>query len=220
MCFVKHLSVDAACEAVQQMAPYVASGDVIGLGADSTEKNNHPSKFAPVYDLARQVGFPRLTMHSGEEGPASWVRSTVFDLGIKRVDHAVHAADDEKLLDDLVKLGGVMFTVCPLSNVRLRVHKSVSESPIPLFLKKGIPFSINSDDPSYFVRFHSPLPLLFALLTLSSPHRAASSSTTTSPSRTLSPSLPRPGRRSSATVSRVRGAAKSARRSSRRSSHR
>jgi adenosine deaminase len=157
MCFVKHLSVEAACEAVREMVQYVASGDVIGLGADSTEKNNHPSKFAPVYELARQVGFPKLTMHSGEEGPADWVRSTVFDLGIRRVDHAVHAADDDQLLDDLVKLdGGVFFTVCPLSNVRLRVHKSVSESPIPKFLEAGIPFSINSDDPSYFGGTSSP----------------------------------------------------------------
>ncbi|GAA5947513.1 hypothetical protein JCM10213_005140 [Rhodosporidiobolus nylandii] len=149
MCFVKHLSVESACEAVKEMEPYVKSGEVIGLGADSTEKGNPPSKFASVYSLARDVGFPQLTMHSGEEGPADWVRQTVFDLGINRVDHGVHAADDDALLDELAKKG-TFFTVCPLSNVRLRVHSDVKESPIPKLLEKGVPFSINSDDPSYF----------------------------------------------------------------------
>ncbi|KPV78619.1 uncharacterized protein RHOBADRAFT_23675 [Rhodotorula graminis WP1] len=149
MCFVKHLSVESAQQAVVEMQPYVASGDVIGLGADSSEKDNPPSKFASVYDTAREVGFPRLTMHSGEEGPASWVRQTVFDLGINRVDHGVHAADDDELLDELAARG-TFFTLCPLSNVRLRVHTSVSESPIPKFLEKGIKFSLNSDDPAYF----------------------------------------------------------------------
>ena len=88
-------------------------------------------------------------MHSGEEGPASWVRQTVFDLGINRVDHGVHAADDDALLDELAGRE-TFFTLCPLSNVRLRVHKSVSESPIPKFLAKNIKFSLNSDDPAYF----------------------------------------------------------------------
>ncbi|GAA6058027.1 hypothetical protein JCM3770_003980 [Rhodotorula araucariae] len=149
MCFVKHLSIESAQQAVLEMEPYVKSGDVIGLGADSTEKDNPPSKFASIYSLARDVGFPRLTMHSGEEGPASWVRETVVDLGIDRVDHGVHAADDDALLDELAARG-TFFTLCPLSNVRLRVHSSVAESPIPKFLEKGIKFSLNSDDPAYF----------------------------------------------------------------------
>ncbi|GAA6036886.1 hypothetical protein JCM8097_006335 [Rhodosporidiobolus ruineniae] len=148
-CFVKHLSVESACEMVQSVAPYVASGDVVGLGADSTEKGNHPSKFAPVYNLARSLHYPQLTMHSGEEGPASWVRSTVFDLGINRVDHGVHAADDDALLEELAERG-TFLTMCPLSNVRLRVHTDVKESPIPKLLEKGVPFSLNSDDPAYF----------------------------------------------------------------------
>ncbi|GAA5989447.1 hypothetical protein JCM11641_007908 [Rhodosporidiobolus odoratus] len=149
MCFVKHLSVESACEAVQAMAPFVKSGHVIGLGADSTEKGNPPSKFAPVYDLARSVGFPNLTMHSGEEGPASFVRQTVFDLGINRVDHGVHAADEDQLLMELAERK-TFLTLCPLSNVRLRVHQSVKESPIAKLLEKGVAFSINSDDPAYF----------------------------------------------------------------------
>jgi len=106
------------------------------------------SKFASVYEKAREVGVPNLTMHSGEEGPADWVRQTLA-LGINRVDHGVHAADDPELLKELAARS-TLLTVCPLSNVRLRVHKDVKESPIPLLLEAGVPFSINSDDPSYF----------------------------------------------------------------------
>ncbi|GAA6007637.1 hypothetical protein JCM11491_003905 [Sporobolomyces phaffii] len=148
MCFVKHLSVESAVEAVADMSSYFANGQVCGLGADSSEKNNPPSKFASVYEKAREVNVPHLTMHSGEEGPAEWVRETLA-LGINRVDHGVHAADDPELLKELAARN-TLLTVCPLSNVRLRVHKDVKESPIPLLLEAGVPFSINSDDPSYF----------------------------------------------------------------------
>lgn len=150
MCFVKHLPVSEALVAVRDMAPFVQSGEVIGLGADSSEVNNPPSKFADVYDLARELEFPRLTMHSGEEGPADWVRQTVVDLGVNRVDHGFRAADDHDLLDELVRRD-TFLTLCPLSNVRLQVTpEGVHQSPIPLLLEKGVKFSINSDDPAYF----------------------------------------------------------------------
>ncbi|BGP21812.1 adenine deaminase [Rhodotorula toruloides] len=150
MCFVKHLSVESALEAVAEMKPFVEKGDVIGLGADSSEKNNPPSKFAAVYSLARELHFPRFTMHSGEEGPADWVRQTVFDLGINRVDHGFHAADDPKLLEELAHRE-TFLTLCPLSNVRLQVTpEGVHRSPIPVLLEKGVKFSLNSDDPAYF----------------------------------------------------------------------
>ncbi|POY72012.1 hypothetical protein BMF94_5021 [Rhodotorula taiwanensis] len=150
MCFVKHLPVSSALDAVREMQPFVESGDVIGLGADSSEVNNPPSKFAEIYSLARELSFPNLTMHSGEEGPADWVRQTVFDLGVNRVDHGFHAADDLELLDELARRD-TFLTLCPLSNVRLQVTpEGVHQSPIPLLLGKGVKFSINSDDPAYF----------------------------------------------------------------------
>jgi adenosine deaminase len=118
------------------------------------------SKFADVYDLARELEFPRLTMHSGEEGPADWVRQTVVDLGVNRVDHGFRAADDHDLLDELVRRD-TFLTLCPLSNVRLQVTpEGVHQSPIPLLLEKGVKFSINSDDPAYFGGELSPLGFL------------------------------------------------------------
>lgn len=181
------------------------------------------STFASVYETAREVGFPRLTMHSGEEGPASWVRQTVFDLGINRVDHGVHAADDDKLLDELAPRG-TFFTLCPLSNVRLRVHKSVSESPIPKLLAKGIKFSLNSDDPAYFGGASSPVPFLrpaAATCETDCPRPLfvqATSSTTTSLCTTRSSSTRRRGARLRRTASTGHGARTSARRPCRRTS--
>ena len=128
---------------------YVKTGQVHGLGCDSTELGNPPEKYKEVYQLARDLGMKHLTMHSGEEGPAAWVRTTVEDLGILRIDHGVRSADDPEVLKMLAERGAFL-TVCPLSNVRLCVHKDVSESPIPLFMKAGVKFSINSDDPAYF----------------------------------------------------------------------
>lgn len=167
------------------------------------------SKFAPVYDLARSLSYPHLTMHSGEEGPASWVRETVFDLGVNRVDHGVHAADDDALLDELAARK-TFLTLCPLSNVRLRVHTDVKESPIPKLLEKGVGFSINSDDPAYFGGALASL----VLLTQTDADEVlpqATSSTTTSPSPTPSPSPSRLGGRSPCSPSTDRGAARSAR---------
>lgn len=106
-------------------------------------------KYKEVYQRARDLGMKHLTMHSGEEGPASWVRTTVEELGITRIDHGVRSADDPEVLKLLVARNAFL-TVCPLSNVRLRVHTDVKESPIPKFMAAGVKFSINSDDPAYF----------------------------------------------------------------------
>lgn len=106
-------------------------------------------KYKEVYERARTLGIKNLTMHSGEEGPASWVRSSVEDLGLTRIDHGVRAADDPEVMK-LLADRDIFLTLCPLSNVCLRVHKSVAESPIPKFLQAGVKFSINSDDPAYF----------------------------------------------------------------------
>ncbi|KAM0752241.1 adenine deaminase [Meredithblackwellia eburnea MCA 4105] len=149
MCFVKHLPVSSALEAVEATAPFVHSGEVAGLGMDSTEINNPPEKFADVYTKGKELGFKNLTAHVGEEGPAQSVRTAVQDMGIHRIDHGIHAADDPELLKVLAEKN-VFLTVCPLSNVRLRCVTSVSEVPIPKFMEAGVKFSINSDDPAYF----------------------------------------------------------------------
>ncbi|KAM0793141.1 hypothetical protein ACM66B_000617 [Microbotryomycetes sp. NB124-2] len=148
MCFVKHLSVDSALEAVESMATYVQSGVVTGMGCDSSEKGNPPEKFVNVYKRAREIGFPNLSGHFGEEGPADNVRYAVEELGLRRIDHGVTSVNDPEVVK-LLADKGVFVTICPLSNVALKVFPSVEAGPIRAFLDAGVKFSINSDDPSY-----------------------------------------------------------------------
>lgn len=91
---------------------------------------------------------PHFTAHAGEEGPADFVRTAVQEMGIHRIDHGIHSADDPDLLKVLAEKK-VFLTVCPLSNVRLRCVTKVAEVPIPTFMAAGVKFSINSDDPAY-----------------------------------------------------------------------
>lgn len=103
-----------------------------------------------MYQRARELGFERLTGHVGEEGAADNVRMFIegFGMDINRLDHGIASADDPSLLDLLAERG-TLVTVCPLSNVRLKCVKSVGEVPLDKFLKHGVRFSINSDDPAY-----------------------------------------------------------------------
>ncbi|KAK4054816.1 adenine deaminase [Microbotryomycetes sp. JL201] len=148
MCFVRHLSVESALETVENMARFVKNGVVSGLGCDSTEKGNHPEKYQGIYKRARELGFPHLTGHFGEEGPAEYVRYAVETLGLQRIDHGVRSIDDPEVVK-LLADKGVFVALCPLSNVALKVFPSVEAGPIKVFLDAGVKFSINSDDPSY-----------------------------------------------------------------------
>ena len=121
------------------------SSRIIGIGLDSAELPFPPALFKDVYAASTL----RKTAHAGEEGPAGYIKSALDDLHVTRIDHGIRLIDDEALLQRVVK-ENVLLTVCPLSNVRLRAVKSISELPIRAFLDKGVKFSINSDDPAYF----------------------------------------------------------------------
>ncbi|KAL8278995.1 hypothetical protein RQP46_008664 [Phenoliferia psychrophenolica] len=149
MCFVKHLPVASALASVESIIPFVKSGAVLGLGMDSSEIGNPPEKYAEVYAKGKELGITHFTGHVGEEGPAAYVRTAVEDMGLRRIDHGIHSADDPELLKVLAERN-VFLTVCPLSNVSLKCIKSVADHPIPTFMKAGVKFSINSDDPAYF----------------------------------------------------------------------
>ncbi|KAI5479067.1 hypothetical protein MNV49_004349 [Pseudohyphozyma bogoriensis] len=148
-CFVKHLSVASAVETVESIIPFVKSGEVLGLGMDSTEIDNPPEKYASVYARAKELGMEYFTGHVGEEGPAQSVRTAVMDMGLRRIDHGIHAADDDELLKILAEKN-VFLTLCPVSNVQLRCVTKVAEVPILKFMEYGVKFSLNSDDPAYF----------------------------------------------------------------------
>ncbi len=146
MCFLRHLSAESAMETLERALPHRERITAVGL--DSTERGNPPSKFAAVFKRAREAGFLAVA-HAGEEGPAGYVRDSLDLLGVRRIDHGVRAVDDPELVERLVR-EQVPLTMCPLSNVKLRVFDRIEDHPLPELLDRGVLVTVNSDDPAYF----------------------------------------------------------------------
>lgn len=146
MCFLRHLSAEQAMQTLMQALPFKEW--IIGVGLDSSELGNPPEKFAAVYDRARSEGFIPVA-HAGEEGPPEYVWQALDLLRVKRVDHGVRSMEDEALVERLVR-ERIPLTVCPLSNVKLRVVDKLSDHPIKKMLDRGLIVTVNSDDPAYF----------------------------------------------------------------------
>jgi adenosine deaminase len=120
----------------------------VGVGLDSAELGNPPSKFANVFGRARAEGLHRVA-HAGEEGPPSYIWEALDLLHVERIDHGNRCLEDEALVHRLVS-DQVPLTVCPLSNVSLKVVESIESHPVPTMLHRGLRVTINSDDPAYF----------------------------------------------------------------------
>ena len=146
LCFLRHLSADEAAETMRRALPY--KGRIVGVGLDSSEVGHPPEGFKAVFEEAARHGFRRVA-HAGEEGPPEYIRQALDELGAERIDHGVRCVEDpglvRRLRDEQVPL-----TVCPLSNVRLRVFPSVEEHPVKRMLGEGLCVTVNSDDPAYF----------------------------------------------------------------------
>lgn len=146
LCFLRHLGGDEA-EATLAMAEPHLEG-VIAVGLDSTELNHPPELFADAYDMARDLGL-RAVAHAGEEGPPGYVWGALDILGAERIEHGVRSMEDPQLVARL-RRDQVPLTVCPLSNVALRVFDRLQDHPIPKMVNEGLVVSVNSDDPAYF----------------------------------------------------------------------
>jgi len=121
---------------------------IVGLGLDSAEVGNPPSLFEDVFARARAEGL-HVVAHAGEEGPPEYIWQALDILGAERIDHGVRALEDPALIERLVE-EEIPLTVCPLSNVRLRVFDSLSDHPLRSMLEMGLIVTVNSDDPAYF----------------------------------------------------------------------
>ncbi|SHE85538.1 adenosine deaminase [Vibrio gazogenes] len=146
MCFLRHLSEDDAIETLKQALPY--QDKIIGVGLDSSEQGHPPEKFARVFQMARDAGFIPVA-HAGEEGPASNIDDALNLLGVQRIDHGVRCVEDPQLVQQLAETR-MPLTVCPLSNIKLRVFDDMQQHNIVELLRQGLCVTINSDDPSYF----------------------------------------------------------------------
>lgn len=146
MCFLRHLDEKSAMETLNYALDH--KDKIIAVGLDSSELGNPPTKFVNVFERAQKEGFLTVA-HAGEEGPASYVWEALDHLNVMRIDHGVRSIDDKKLIDELAKRQ-IPLTVCPLSNLKLKVVSDLKDHPLKKMLDKNLLVTINSDDPSYF----------------------------------------------------------------------
>ncbi|MDA7967952.1 MAG: adenosine deaminase [Gammaproteobacteria bacterium] len=146
MCFLRDRDEEDALAVLEMAEPHRA--EIAGVGLDSAEAGNPPEKFARVFAEARARGYRRVA-HAGEEGPAEYVRGALDALGAERIDHGNAALGDAQLMERLAR-EGVPLTMCPLSNLKLRVVADLREHPLKKMLERGLCVTVNSDDPSYF----------------------------------------------------------------------
>src|SRR5690606_21300157 len=146
MCFLRHLSEEAAFETLEQALAY--KDQIIAVGLDSSEVGHPPAKFERVFAKAREAGF-LVVAHAGEEGPAEYVWEALDLLKVNRIDHGVRSEEDPELMQRLIA-EKMPLTVCPLSNLKLYVVENMQQHNIRRLLQQGVHVTVNSDDPSYF----------------------------------------------------------------------
>ncbi len=146
LCFLRHLSAEAAMTTLEQALPYRDS--IIAVGLDSSELGHPPAKFQPVFDRARAEGFLTVA-HAGEEGPPEYIWEAIRLLRVSRIDHGVRCVEDPTLVAYLAE-HQIPLTVCPLSNVKLCVFDSMAQHNLKQLMDLGLCVTVNSDDPAYF----------------------------------------------------------------------
>ncbi|MEO7106940.1 MAG: adenosine deaminase [Rhodoferax sp.] len=167
LCFLRHLSEEEAFACLEEALPL--RDKIVGIGLASSEVGHPPEKFAKVYARAKQLGF-RLVAHAGEEAPPAYIWSALDVLKVERIDHGVQAIHDAALMQRLAK-DRIPLTVCPLSNLKLRVFPTLQQHTLKQMLDAGIMATANSDDPAYFGGYiNENFTQTFAALGMTSAH--------------------------------------------------
>lgn len=146
MCFLRHLDEEDAQKTLDEALPY--KDKIVGVGLDSSELGHPPQKFQRVFERARKEGLLAVA-HAGEEGPAEYIWDSLKLLKVNRIDHGNRAVDDPELMKELAERQ-MPLTLCPLSNLKLKVVHDLKDHPLPTMLKHHLLATINSDDPAYF----------------------------------------------------------------------
>jgi adenosine deaminase len=146
MSFLRHMSEESALDTLEAAEPYLHMVSAVGL--DSSELGNPPEKFTQVFAKAKKLGLLRVA-HAGEEGPPSYIWGALNALDVNRIDHGVRSIEDPELVE-VLKRNQTPLTVCPLSNIKLRVFEDMRQHNILHLLEQGMLVTVNADDPSYF----------------------------------------------------------------------
>jgi len=146
MCFLRHLDEESGFEMLDQASAHKEK--IVGVGLDSSEIGNPPSKFKKLFEKAIEKGFLTVA-HAGEEGPPEYIWEALDILKVKRIDHGIQCLKDKKLIEKLIN-SQTPLTVCPLSNIKLSVFNKLEDHNLKKMLDKKLMVMINSDDPAYF----------------------------------------------------------------------
>ena len=147
MCFLRHLDEEKGFKILDQALAH--KDKIYGVGLDSSETGNPPNKYEKLFKKAIEYGFITVA-HAGEEGPPEYIWEALNLLNVKRIDHGVQCLKDEKLVEKLLSKNQIPLTVCPLSNIKLRVFNKLEEHNLKKMLDKKLMVMVNSDDPAYF----------------------------------------------------------------------
>ena len=146
MCFLRHLNEDECFKILDKALAH--KDKIYGVGLDSSEKGNPPKKFERLFKKALENEFITVA-HAGEEGPPEYIWEALNLLNVSRIDHGVQCLKDEKLVEILTK-NQIPLTVCPLSNIKLKVFNTLEDHNLKKMLEKKLMVMVNSDDPAYF----------------------------------------------------------------------
>jgi adenosine deaminase len=146
LCFLRHLSGEEAVATLREAEPYLEG--VVAVGLDSTEIGRPAELFEEAFGRARDLGL-RAVAHAAEEGPPENITSALDVLGAERIDHGVRSLEDPEVVRRL-SVEGIPLTMCPVSNVALKVVDRIEDHPLPLLMGEGVKVTVNSDDPAYF----------------------------------------------------------------------
>ena len=149
MCFLRDMSAESAMETLEKSLPH--KDGIIGVGLDSDERGNPPTKFKEVFARARDEGY-RLTMHCDvdQESSVDHIWQCLNEIGVERIDHGVNALEDDALIEE-IKSRGLGLTVCPISNGY--VTDGLKSDEVKRMLDRDVRVTINSDDPAYFLAY-------------------------------------------------------------------
>jgi adenosine deaminase len=149
MCFLRDMSAGSALETLEQSLPH--KDGIIGVGLDSDERGNPPTKFKEVFARARDEGY-HLTMHCDvdQENSVGHIWQCLNEIDVERIDHGVNALEDDALIEE-IKSRGLGLTVCPISNGY--VTDGLKSDEVKRMLDRGVRVTINSDDPAYFLAY-------------------------------------------------------------------
>ena len=148
-CFIRHLGNDIAKKDLDLMLPY--KDKILAIGLSAVEVGFPPSLFKDTFARVHDAGI-HVIAHAGEEAPAEYIWSAIKDIKVERIDHGIRCLEDEKLIEYLQDTQ-LPLTVCPQSNVALKIFENMSQHTLPLMLDKGLNVSVHSDDPANFNAF-------------------------------------------------------------------